>query len=182
MPNPSSDVLHNKYLEPKKVCINNIPGFGDVKYHSVPHPSFMDHSLQPCVSRTDKFTQSELETFLRSHKNVYVLQCIQTWEDERQDTYQLTYHLSDEWLLAPLIKDIKIDDFKLDPNSFVPTMSMRIDLNCEAIQNLATSWGRDEAVRQLGEYIISAIETKDDQGEPPLEDINSINSHPVQTQ
>ncbi len=157
----------NKDVKPEEVFIRNLPGFGDIKFYDVKIPAFIDHSLEVRTVQTDRFKLSDLEKLLRQNV-VYVHECYRDWQDEQNNTYTLRYYICSEWKLAPIITHIDIEQVKIISGTLRPYFPISMHLSPTELIDLTAAWGRDETVRQLGEYILTALETREYDGKPDL--------------
>jgi len=171
---------YNKNPQVKEVFVENIPGLQGAKFHKVQQPGFMDHALEPRAVKVERLTIEEMEKlFKRQGVTIYVHSCFQTWHDEQEGKYTLRHVVIDRNdLLAPLLLDFDIEDVQLSQNTWIPSLPARLTFNTEAIQNLEAMWGRDEVVRQLGEYLIQGLEKRHYDGKPDLnERADPVDSH-----
>lgn len=163
----SHHMPYNPRVEPVEVFLENIPGFNSIKFHRVSQPAFLDHALDAQAVVTNVFTLTEMEEAIRKAEGrVYIYLCTQDWEQERDSKYCLRWKVVEE-KLAPLFTDLDISTTtELDPANFIPTWPGKFKLQIETLHDLERAWGRDEVVRQLGEYIVQGVEVRNYDGKP----------------
>jgi hypothetical protein len=180
-----SQMPYNTRVEPVEVYLENIPGFNSIKFHKVPGPVFLDHAIKSHAVRTHRYTLTEMEEALRKATGrVYVYKCMRTYEDVQEDKYTLMW-LAVEVPPAQLFSHFDIAaGVVIDSGTMKPMLKADFLLNIEDYKSLASSWGMDELAKQLGEFIIKAIATRDYDGKPelPNECPNSVDSHPTPAQ
>lgn len=186
---PPYHMPYNNRMDPKTVIIENLPGFQDLKFHKVNQPAFLDHALDGQAVVTQVFTLTEMEEAIRkADGRVYIYKCTQTWEEEQAGKYCLRWKVTED-KLAPLMAEFDIHPgVVLDQNSYRPLVRGEFKMSIECLNDLERAWGRDEVVRQLGEYIAQGMEVRNYDGKPELpppsgtvhEHADPVDPHPAQ--
>ena len=124
---------------------------GDVQYHKINSPTFIDHGLQPNTVISRYCTIDEFKTLCET-RFVYLYEMNAT---ELKDIYLFRYRDLTKRPTTNIVQGVIFEPMTLSSN-LVPLANFRISLNLDVMKSVLDHFGQDEVALQIGSKIIAA--------------------------